>query len=239
MPVNMRNFYGQTDYETMNKNCFDLIIFDCDGVLVDSERIACEIFSKVLKEVCNLEFTIEQMFDHFVGNSQAQCLTIIREMLGEAPPDELAERYNRDINRALQDSVVAVTGIEPVLQQLAIPLCVASSGSHEKMRITLGKTGLIDYFKGNIFSTSEVNRGKPNPDIYLHAAQSMGVSDVKKCLVIEDSPVGVTGAVKAGMTVFGYAGLMPEYKLRAAGAHHIFDRMEKLPGLTCSGFTHT
>jgi HAD superfamily hydrolase (TIGR01509 family) len=211
---------------------FELVIFDCDGVLVDSERIACEVFSTVLKEVCGLEFTLDQMFDHFVGNSQARCLSIITEMLGEAPPDELAHRYNLDINQALQDSVVAVNGIEQVLRQLEIPYCVASSGSHEKMRITLGKTGLIDYFNGNIFSTGDVNRGKPYPDIYLHAAESMGITHIDRCLVIEDSPVGVTGALAAGMTVFGYAELMPEYKLRAAGAHHIFDRMEKLPGLT-------
>lgn len=223
----------------MSEAGFDLIIFDCDGVLVDSERIACEVFATVLKEVCDLEFTLDQMFDHFVGNSQARCLSIITEMLGEAPPNELSARYNRDINQALQHSVVAVDGIEQVLQQLGTPYCVASSGSHEKMRITLGKTGLIDYFNGNIFSTSEVNRGKPCPDIYLHAAQSMGITDVGRCLVIEDSPVGVTGAVAAGMKVFGYAERMPEFKLRAAGAHHIFDRMEKLPGLTACGFKHT
>ena len=216
----------------VSESAFELVIFDCDGVLVDSERIACEVFAKVLKEVCGLEFTLDQMFDHFVGNSQARCLSIITEMLGAPPPDELAQRYNLDINQALQDSVVAVNGIEQVLQQLEIPYCVASSGSHEKMRITLGKTGLIDYFNGNIFSTSDVNRGKPYPDIYLHAAESMGITHIDKCLVIEDSPVGVRGALAAGMTVFGYAELMPEYKLRAAGAHHIFDRMEKLPGLT-------
>ena len=217
---------------------FDLVIFDCDGVLVDSERIANEVFAQILKEVCDLEFTLDQMFDHFVGNSQAQCLKIIEEMLGEAPPDALAERYNRDISQALEDSVVAVGGIEQALEQIKIPYCVASSGSHKKMRMTLGKTDLIDYFDGNIFSTSEVAHGKPHPDIYLHAAQSMGIVDTSKCLVIEDSAVGVTGAVAAGMTVFGYAELMSENRLRAAGAHHVFDRMENLPSLIDSSFAH-
>ncbi len=220
------------------ENIFDLIIFDCDGVLVDSERIANEVFAQVLKEVCNLEFTLDQMFDHFVGNSQAQCLKVIEILLGRAPPDELADRYNLDINQALQDSVVAVSGIEQVLKQIEIPYCVASSGSQEKMRMTLGKTDLVHYFDSNIFSTSEVARGKPHPDIYLHAAHTMGVTDVKKCLVIEDSPVGVTGAVAAGMTVFGYAELVPEYKLWEAGAHDVFDRMEHLLDLTDSSFTH-
>lgn len=222
---------------TSSKN-FELIIFDCDGVLVDSERIANQVFARILKEVCNLEFTLDQMFDHFVGNSQAQCLKMIENMLGKAPPDELANRYNLDINRALQDSVISVKGIEQVLEQLEIPYCVASSGSHEKMRMTLGKTNLIEYFNGNIYSSSDVSRGKPYPDIYLHAAESMGVSDTGRCLVIEDSPVGVSGAVTAGMTVFGYAELMPKAKLLAAGAHRVFDRMEDLLDLTDAGFAH-
>lgn len=211
---------------------FDLIIFDCDGVLVDSERIANRVFARILKDVCDLEFTLDQMFDHFVGNSQAQCLNVIEKMLGRPPPGELGLRYQQDINQALVDSVVAVTGIHDALKDIDIPYCVASSGSHEKMQLTLGKTGLIDFFDGNIFSTSEVVRGKPFPDVYLHAAQSMGVTDVKKCLVIEDSPTGVTGAVAAGMNVFGYAELMPEEKLLAAGAHRVFSDMRKLQGLT-------
>lgn len=217
---------------------FDLIIFDCDGVLVDSERIANQVFAQVLKEVCNLEFTLDQMFDHFVGNSKAQCMKIVEEMLGKAPPDELTDRYNLDINQALKDSVVAVTGIHETLSDIDIPFCVASSGSHEKMQLTLGKTNLISYFDDNIFSTSEVARGKPHPDIYLHAAESMGVSDASRCLVVEDSPTGVIGAVAAGMTVFGYAELMPEEKLLAAGAHHVFNDMAELPSLTVNAFSH-
>lgn len=217
---------------------FDLIIFDCDGVLVDSERIANKVFASILKEVCNLEFTQDQMFEYFVGSSAQRCLTIIEEMLGRRPPDELLERYNRDVNRALTDSVVAVKGIEKVLAEIDTSYCVASSGSHEKMQLTLGKTKLFHYFAGSIFSTSEVARGKPHPDIYLHAAESMGVSDVSRCLVVEDSPTGVTGAVAAGMTVFGYAELMPEEKLLEAGAHQVFSDMAELPGLTVNPFGH-
>ncbi len=211
---------------------FDLVIFDCDGVLVDSELIANQVFARVLKEVCDLEFTLDQMYEHFVGNSEARCLEVIEAMLGCKPPPELSKRYRNDINQALAESVVAVNGIELVLQEINVPYCVASSGSHEKMQLTLGKTNLSDYFDGNIFSTSEVERGKPYPDIYLHAAQAMGVDDVKKCLVIEDSPIGVTGAVAAGMKVFGYAELMPAEKLLAAGAHRVFGNMALLPSLT-------
>ena len=209
----------------------ELVIFDCDGVLVDSERVANEVFARALDEVCGLEFTLEDMFDTFVGHSRLQCLQKNEALLGRPPPDELDRRYQQDINRALEATVQAIDGIEGVLRELAMPVCVASSGSHEKMQVTLGKTGLIDYFDGAIFSTSEVERGKPHPDIYLHAAARMGVTEPSRCLVVEDSPIGVSGAVAAGMTVFGFAELMPAHRLRASGAHRVFERMSELPGL--------
>jgi len=209
----------------------DLVIFDCDGVLVDSERLANGVFARVLEEVCGLQFTLDDMFDTFVGHSRLQCLQKIEALIGEPPPAELDRRYQQDINQALAQSVAAIDGIEAVLEQLSLPCCVASSGSHEKMQMTLGKTGLIEFFEGNIFSTSEVERGKPHPDIYLHAAASMGVQDPARCLVIEDSPIGVTGAVAAGMEVFGFAELMPAHRLQASGAHLVFERMSDLPGL--------
>ena len=219
----------------MSATVYELIIFDCDGVLVDSERVANEVFARVLREVCGLEFSLEEMFDTFVGHSKLQCLAKVEAMTGRPPPDELERRYREDINQALAESVQAVPGIEAVLRQLTLPYCVASSGSHDKMRLTLGKTGLIDYFDGNIFSTSEVERGKPHPDIYLHAAARMGVRDPARCLVVEDSPLGITGAVAAGMRVFGFAELMPAHKLRAVGAHEVFERMSDLPALIPRG----
>ena len=215
---------------------FDLVIFDCDGVLVDSERVANEVFAGVLREVCGLEFTLEDMFETFVGHSKAQCLEKIEAITGRPPPDELERRYREDINRALASSVQAIDGIETVLRQLALPYCVASSGSHDKMRLTLGKTGLIDYFDGNIFSTSEVERGKPHPDIYLYAAARMDATDPSRCLVIEDSPLGVTGAVAAGMRVFGFAELMDARRLHEAGAHRVFERMADLPAIIPQSF---
>ncbi len=210
---------------------FDLVIFDCDGVLVDSERVANEVFARALKEVCDLEFTLEQMFDTFVGHSREQCLQKIEAMIGYPPPPELDRRYCEEINHALANSVEAVDGVEAVLEQMSVPCCVASSGSHDKMSITLGKTGLMGFFGGNIFSTSEVENGKPHPDIYLHAAARMGQHAPERCLVVEDSPTGVTGARAAGMHVFGFAELMPARKLHASGAHRVFERMRDLPGL--------
>ena len=210
---------------------FDLVIFDCDGVLVDSERVANEVFAQLLDEVCGLKFTLDDMFDTFVGHSRAQCLQKIEAMIGEPPPAELDLRYQRDIDDALKQTVQAIDGIETVLQTLELPYCVASSGSHHKMKMTLGKTGLMRFVEGNIFSTSDVELGKPHPDIYLHAARTMGFDDPSRCAVIEDSPIGVTGAVAAGMCVFGFAELMPAHRLHEAGAHHVFERMHDLPDL--------
>ena len=215
-------------------NPFDLVRFDCDGVLVDSERVANEVFADILREECGLDYTLEQMFDTFVGHSRLQCLEIVEGLIGQAPSPRLAQRYQDDINAALLKTVEAVPGIKEVLADLDIPCCVASGGSHEKMKLTLGKTSLAQYFNGNIFSTSDVARSKPHPDIYLHAAKSMGVVDTARCLVVEDSPLGVSGGVAAGMTVFGFAEMMPATKLLARGAYLTFDSMADLPDLIAS-----
>ena len=204
---------------------FELIIFDCDGVIVDSERIANEVFAKVLNEECGFSLSLDDMFQTFVGHSSSQCMAIIKEMLGEEPPPHLESRYKEEINHALATSVTAVSGIENAITNISIPYCVASSGSYEKMRTTLGKTKLLKYFDGKLHSTTDVDRGKPFPDIYLYAAKKMGVLDPSKCLVIEDSPLGVKGGVSAGMTVFGYSELMDRNRLINAGAHHTFNNM--------------
>jgi len=209
---------------------FDLIIFDCDGVLVDSERIANQVFAKILNEECGLSLDLADMFDTFVGHSCAQCMQIIESMTGTRPPSGLEKRYKNDINLALHESITAVEGIEIALSEITIPCCVASSGSYDKMRITLGKTGLLDRFEGKLFSTADVARGKPFPDIYRHAAEKMGYRDPSRCLVIEDSPIGVKGGVAAGMIVFGYSELMKAEKLLGAGAHRTFNDMGVLSG---------
>jgi HAD superfamily hydrolase (TIGR01509 family) len=207
---------------------FELIIFDCDGVLVDSERIANEVFAKILNEECGFSLSLDDMFKIFVGRSSSQCMEIIQGMLGSKPPAYLELRYKTEINQVLSESVEAVSGIESVLKELNIQFCVASSGSHEKMNTTLGKTNLISFFEGKFHSTSEVGRGKPFPDVYLYAAEKMKVSNPSKCLVIEDSPLGVEGGVAAGMVVFGYTELMSKQRLLDAGAHHTFNNMYNL-----------
>ena len=168
------------------------------------------------------------MFEKFVGHSSEQCMKIVESMLGSKPPSNLETLYKDEINQALSKSVLAVSGIEQALADISIPYCVASSGSYDKMATTLSKTNLISYFENTLFSTSDVARGKPYPDIYLHAAKHMGYADPSRCLVVEDSSIGVQGAVAAGMVVFGYAELTCDAKLLSSGAHRTFKDMANL-----------
>jgi HAD superfamily hydrolase (TIGR01509 family) len=215
------------------KKRFELVIFDCDGVLVDSELITNRIFAKMLNEL-GIPISIEEMFERFVGRSMPQCLEIIADLLGRPVPDGFVDDYYARSRAALQRELKAVPDIELVLAALDSPFCVASSGTHEKMQTTLGVTGLLPLFSGRIYSVTEVPRSKPFPDVYLHAARQQGVAPVA-CAVIEDTPTGVIAGVAAGMTVFGYCALMPKHRLIEAGAHHTFDRMRELPKLLGAG----
>ncbi|HEX8115372.1 MAG TPA: HAD family hydrolase [Kofleriaceae bacterium] len=208
---------------------YQLVIFDCDGVLVDSERITNQVYADLLGEL-GLVFSLEDMFEHFVGHSMAQCLDKIAGLLGKSPPADFVATYRARSRHALETQLRPVPGIEEALAGIAIPWCVASNGAHEKMRLTLGLTGLLPRFEGRLFSVADVARPKPAPDVFLYAARCCGVAP-GECVVVEDTPTGVAAGVAAGMTVLGYAALTPAHRLRAAGAHHVFDRMTELPQL--------
>jgi HAD superfamily hydrolase (TIGR01509 family) len=210
----------------MNSSRFSLVIFDCDGVLVDSELITNRIFASMLNEL-GIPVTLEDMFEQFVGRSMAACLEKIAVLLGRPVPEDFVHQYQVRTNAALQSDLRAVPGIGTVLDEIEVPYCVASSGSHEKMRTTLGITGLLPRFQGKLFSVTEVARGKPFPDVFLYAAAKSGAA-ASACAVIEDSPTGVAAGVAAGMTVYGYCALMPQHRLQEAGAHHTFESMSKL-----------
>jgi HAD superfamily hydrolase (TIGR01509 family) len=205
---------------------FELVIFDCDGVLVDSERITNQVFAQMLNEL-GLPVKLDDMFENFVGHSMQQCLTLIADMLGHAPPKDFVESYRKRTKAALESQLVAVTGIESALDNIALPYCVASSGDHDKMRMTLGITGLLPRFDGKLYSVTEVEKPKPSPDVFLYAAQQQGISPAA-CVVIEDTPTGVLAAVAAGMTVYGYAALTPAHRLLTAGAHGVFRSMDEI-----------
>ena len=213
----------------MSQNRFGLVIFDCDGVLVDSEQITNRVFAGMLNEL-GIPVTLEDMFERFVGRSMSQCLELITKMLGRPVPRRFVEEYQTRSAAALRSELKAVPDIATVLAGIRVPYCVASSGTHEKMQTTLGLTGLLPQFRGKMYSVTEVAQSKPFPDVFLHAARQQGVAPAD-CAVIEDTPTGVRAGVAAGMTVFGYCALTPKQRLIEAGAHHTFERMRDLPGL--------
>lgn len=205
---------------------FDLVIFDCDGVLVDSEPIANHILTTMLNEA-GLVITYEETCRQFTGLSNEACIAEAERMLGSPlSPTFLDEFLERELE-TLRKGVEPVPGVVDVLTDLRMPVCVASSGMPEKIRTTLGGTGLLPFFEGHIFSVAAVERPKPAPDIYLYAAREMGTPS-ERCAVIEDSPTGAQAGVAAGMTVFGYAAETGAARLAAVGARVFTDMKELL-----------
>jgi HAD superfamily hydrolase (TIGR01509 family) len=208
---------------------FELVIFDCDGVLVDSEPISNRILTLMINAL-GLALSVDEVMERFIGRSMQHCLESIAQMLGGSAPAGFAADYHERTAAAFKDELTAIPGISAVLDGLAIPCCVASSGSHAKMRTTLGLVGLLPRFEGRLFSVTEVAHGKPAPDVFLHAARRHDAQPAA-CLVIEDAPAGVAAGLAAGMTVFGFAARTPASRLQEAGAHRVFDDMTQLPPL--------
>jgi HAD superfamily hydrolase (TIGR01509 family) len=208
---------------------FDLVIFDCDGVLVDSERLAIRVDAQVLAAV-GWKMSEAEVVERFVGRTEDHVRRELSRYLGrELPPDWDAE-FSQLYRDTLVRELTAVSGIVEALDRITLPTCVASSGSHEKMRLTLGLTGLYGRFAGRIFSATEVAHGKPAPDVFLFAAARMGFAP-ERCAVVEDSAAGVTAGVAAGMQVFAYVGgVTPRHRLEREGVA-VFDDMRALPDL--------
>ncbi|HEY6453073.1 MAG TPA: HAD-IA family hydrolase [Steroidobacteraceae bacterium] len=213
-----------------------LVILDCDGVLVDSEIITNRVFAQMLGEL-GLTVTPDDMFERFVGQSMDRCCELIAAMLQAPVPVGFVAAYRERSNVALASQLQAVPGIEAALDAIAargVPCCVASNGTHEKMRTTLGITGLLPRFEDRLFSVTEVAHGKPAPDLFLYAAGRNAVPP-SRCRVIEDTPAGVAAAVAAGMPVYGFCARTSAQRLAAAGAQRTFDDMRALPGLLFGG----
>lgn len=208
---------------------FKLVIFDCDGVLVDSERITCQVLAQCLAEQ-GLQMGWQEILHLFIGQSIEKSMDMIEHMLGKRPSESMWQDFATRTNEVLKHEVEAVRHIETTLDRLGLPYCVASNGDFAKMNTTLGATGLLPRFTGKMFSATQVKNGKPAPDLFLLAAQTMGFAP-QDCVVIEDSPAGIEGALAAGMTPFGYIEHMPKETLLNAGAVQVFDSMAVLPQL--------
>lgn len=208
---------------------FDLVIFDCDGVVVDSEPIAHEVFGNFVRSL-GAELDGDRMNELFLGRRLTDCLAIIKGLTGRPTPAGALERYRAERDRALRERVQPIGDIREVLETLTVPYCIASSGEHAKMRATLGATKLLPLFEGRLFSATEVPRGKPAPDVFLLAAERMGAAP-ERVVVIEDSVNGVLAGCAAGMTVFGFTSLFAAEDLATAGAARTFAAMRELPAL--------
>jgi HAD superfamily hydrolase (TIGR01509 family) len=207
---------------------FGLVIFDNDGVLVDSEWHANEVLAELLTEY-GLPCTRERCVEEFMGSSLATVRQRVETARGCRLPQDFEERYHARLFAMFRAGLRPVPGVAEMLDRVAIPVCVASSGTHARIRLALATTGLLDRFAGRIFSAEDVTRGKPAPDLFLHAAQALGVRPAG-CAVIEDTPVGIDAAHAAGMTAFGFARMTPRARLAHASGG-VFDAMTELPDL--------
>ncbi|MFZ5733894.1 MAG: HAD family hydrolase [Pseudomonadota bacterium] len=217
----------------------DLIIFDCDGVLVDSEIISCRVHSEVLTGI-GYPITADEVFNRFLGRSNAEANREIEAELGRKLPDDFALQLKARELAELAETVEGVPHVATALDAIRQNICVASSGTPEKIRTGLTRANLYDRFAPHIFSASQVKRGKPEPDLFLFAAAQMKTPP-SRCIVIEDSIPGIIGATAAGMTVLGFRGgahylEKPERApspaaLEGAGAVRVFDDMRQLPAI--------
>ncbi|MFF4506158.1 HAD family hydrolase [Streptomyces sp. NPDC001401] len=210
---------------------YDLVIFDNDGVLVDSEPISNRLLAACLTELGH-PTSYEDSLRDYMGAAMHRIHDLIQERTGQRLPDDFDDVFHARVFAAFERELEPVAGAVGVVEKLAadgVPYCVASSGSHERIRVGHRKTGLDRWFDdGRIFSSQDVGRGKPAPDLFLYAAERMGVVP-ERCVVVEDSPLGVQAAVAAGMDVFGFTAMSPAERL--VGATQLFSNMGELADL--------
>jgi HAD superfamily hydrolase (TIGR01509 family) len=212
----------------------DLVIFDCDGVLVDSEVISCRAHAAMLTRH-GYPITADQVLKRFLGVSDREARMAVEAELGRSLPDDFEAQMNQAALQRYADDLRTIPHVDEAIAAISLPKCVASSGTPEKIRHGLSCARLYDLLAPNIFSATQVKRGKPAPDLFLFAAGQMQASPAR-CVAIEDSVPGISGALAAGMTVLGFHGgshCRPGYAdtLRAAGAIMTFDDMRQLPDL--------
>jgi len=210
-------------------NNIELVIFDCDGVLIDSELLANSSEVEFLKEF-GIEIELDDYMTRFLGKSNKDVVTELEGEFGEVLPEDFWARAQLNLFKTFQEKLQPTQGIYKLLENLTIPKCIASSSSLKRLDVSLTATNLKDHFYPHIYSSEQVENGKPAPDLFLFATAKLGV-EPQNCLVIEDSPNGVVAGVSAGMNVVGYTGASHikaghEDKLRHVGAEYIFSTMD-------------
>ena len=213
----------------------DLIIFDCDGVLVDSEPLAMRV---LLAGIAERGVTVDEAlaYERLLGRSLASVIETVQRDFGVALEADALERMREQLYDLFRRELRATLGIAETLERLDLPVCVASSSQMERIRLSLELTGLARYFGDNVFSAAMVARGKPAPDLFLFAASRMHAAP-ERCIVIEDSPAGIEAARAAGMRVFAFTGggharsETHRRRLEALAPDAVFDDMAQLAGL--------
>jgi HAD superfamily hydrolase (TIGR01509 family) len=212
----------------------DLVIFDCDGVLIDSEVIGARVEAAELGRI-GIELTADEVMARFLGGTAKAMYDTLESEYGRPMPPGFEAAVQARIDAAFEQGLQVIPGIREALDRLAITRCVASSSTLARLHHSLGLTELLGRFAPHIFSAEQVARGKPAPDLFLYAAAQMGCAP-EGCLVIEDSVNGVRGGVAAGMRVWGFVGgghCPPGHaaRLRDAGAESVFEHMPDLPSM--------
>ena len=221
--------------ENAGAGSVELVIFDCDGVLVDSEPLAMQVLLDAVAEA-GVTLDPDQAYARFLGRSLASIVANLSENHQVELTSDALERMRLRLYDLFRHKLQPIAGIEKVLRVLEQRICVASSSQPERIHLALDVTGLRAAFGENVFSATMVKHGKPAPDLFLHAAGAMGVAP-EACLVVEDSPAGVEAAKRAGMRVFGFTGGgharhdQHRAALEALNPDSIFEDMAELPGL--------
>ena len=208
---------------------FAAVLFDCDGVLVDSEPVTNAVLAQMLAEL-GARLSLEETMRRFVGKAVREELETIERLTGRPVPEGWYAQFvqRRDAALALEaPEVPGVAGVLAHLREARVPHAVASGADRGKMRITLGRNRLLEHLEPHVYGADQVERSKPHPDVDLLAASGLGV-DPRRCLVVEDTPTGTRAGVAAGATVFGYCARSDPRALLDAGAAMVFDDMQRL-----------
>lgn len=206
-----------------------LVIFDCDGVLVDSERLSHAVLQKMLEEM-GVSLTYEETVLKFIGTSMPACMAKISELVGKPPPPDFLSQFARRTKAVFEAHLTPVPGVESVLLSLTTQFCVASNGNRAKVDFTLGHTGLLHRFQDRIFTADDVLNPKPAPDLFIYAARMLS-ADPDRTTVIEDTSTGIAAAKAAGMRAIGFAAMTPAARLLAAGADATAETMAEVQSL--------